>query len=61
MLKFSIITVSYNSKKRSAILLSTVLAQTYLNVEYIVIDGGSKDNTMGIVGEYRCVYRNHRE
>ncbi|TFY92011.1 glycosyltransferase [Pseudomonas kairouanensis] len=51
-MKISIITVSYNSEKTIRDTIESVLAQTYSDIEYIIVDGGSKDNTMGVVAEY---------
>ena len=47
---FSIITVTYNAEKWIERTLLSVLSQTYPNIEYIVIDGASKDGTMEIAG-----------
>lgn len=51
-MKISLITVTYNSGTTLRDTILSVLAQTYRNVEYIVVDGLSKDNTMDIVREY---------
>lgn len=52
MVKISLVTVTYNSGTTLRDTFQSVLAQTYKNVEYIVVDGLSKDNTMDIVREY---------
>ena len=48
----SIITVVYNCKKHVEEALTSVLNQTYENIEYIVIDGGSTDGTVDIIRKY---------
>jgi len=49
LLKVSIITVSFNSAKTIASTIDSVLSQDYPNIEYIVVDGGSSDGTVGII------------
>ena len=51
--KFSIITVTYNAEKVLEDTIQSVVFQTYRDVEYIIVDGNSKDNTMEIVSKYR--------
>lgn len=48
----SIITVCQNSAATIRDTLASVAAQTYDNIEYIIIDGGSTDHTLQIVAEY---------
>lgn len=51
-MKISIITITYNSEKTLADTIQSVLNQTYPNIEYIIVDGASKDNTVSIIKEY---------
>jgi glycosyltransferase involved in cell wall biosynthesis len=52
-LKISIITVCYNSGKTLESTIQSVIAQDFPNIEYIVIDGASIDNTEAIIAKYR--------
>ncbi len=47
--KVTVITVSYNSGRTLQDTIHSVLKQTYPNIEYIIIDGGSKDNSTDII------------
>ena len=49
----SIITVAYNSEKTIAGTMESILAQTYPNIEYLVIDGKSTDKTVEIAERFR--------
>lgn len=48
----SIITVAFNSEKTIAKTIESVLNQTYSNIEYIIIDGASKDGTADVARSY---------
>jgi glycosyltransferase involved in cell wall biosynthesis len=49
----SIITVVLNAKDDLVKTIESVLRQTYANIEYIVIDGGSTDGTVEIIKQYQ--------
>ena len=51
-MKISIITACYNSSKYIEQTILSVLNQTYLDIEYIVIDGASSDGTVDIILKY---------
>lgn len=51
-MKVSIITVCFNSEKTIEDTIRSVQSQSYSNIEYIVIDGKSKDSTNDIVSKY---------
>ena len=52
-MKVSIITICYNSAETLEATIESVLAQDYDDLEYVVIDGNSSDETMSIVERYR--------
>lgn len=51
-MKISVITVTFNSAATVRDTIESVLRQEYQDYEYLVIDGGSKDNTIDIIKEY---------
>lgn len=52
-MKISIITVVYNNDKTIKSAIESVLTQSYSNIEYVIIDGGSSDKTVNIINEYK--------
>jgi len=48
-MKISVITICFNSAKTIGCTLRSVRDQTYKNIEHIVVDGGSKDDTLAVV------------
>ena len=51
-MKLSIITINYNNAEGLSKTLASVAAQTYPNIEHIIVDGGSTDGSVEIIREY---------
>lgn len=56
VMKVSIITATWNSAATLRDTMDSVLAQTYQDIEHIIVDGMSKDGTMDIVRSYESRY-----
>ena len=52
----TILTVSYNSEKTINKTIEAVLNQTYSNIEYIIVDGASTDNTVKVAESYQKIF-----
>lgn len=55
-MKISVITVTYNSVATLRDTMQSVLNQTYKDVEYIIVDGNSKDGTLDVIKEYEPLF-----
>lgn len=53
MIKFSIITCTYNASEVLQRTLDRVMSQTWGQIEHIIVDGASKDSTMAMAEAYR--------
>jgi glycosyltransferase involved in cell wall biosynthesis len=53
--RISLITVCFNAERTIERCVQSVAAQCYKNVEYILIDGGSFDNTLQIINKYAAI------
>jgi len=51
-MKISIVTICFNNENEIRETLESVVNQTYSDIEYIIVDGGSKDKTLAIIHEY---------
>ena len=51
-MKVSIITVTYNSGKYLSSAINSVISQHHPDIEYIIVDGGSQDNTVSLIKSF---------
>lgn len=58
-MKVSIITITYNAARTLQRTLDSVACQTYQDIEHLIIDGASTDDTVGIAERYRA--KSHHE
>lgn len=58
IIKFSIIVTSYNYEQYISKTLESLANQTYKNFEVIIVDDGSKDNSVEIIEQYTKKYEN---
>ena len=55
-LKITVVTVCYNASGVIEQTMRSVLGQTYSNMEYVIVDGASKDNTLDIINKVSAEY-----
>lgn len=52
-MKITVVTVTYNCEKEVEKTIQSVLSQNYPDIEYIIVDGASKDGTLEVVNKYK--------
>ena len=50
--KISVVTINLNRRAELETTITSVLAQSYANIEYLVIDGGSNDSSVELIKEW---------
>lgn len=55
--RISVVTVAYNAEATIRRTVESVLSQSYSNIDYLVVDGGSTDGTLDILESYRSRLR----
>ena len=55
-MKISIITATYNSEVTLSSCMTSVLQQSYQNIQYVIIDGNSKDKTLELVKQHQLQF-----
>lgn len=58
-MKLSIVTINYNNAEGLRKTLASVAAQTYCDIEHIIIDGGSTDGSVEVIKEYAEGHKSH--
>ena len=53
MITFTVVTITYNAQQVVERTLNSVLKQSYSQVEHLIIDGASSDNTLSLVHAYQ--------
>ena len=53
MIRFTVVTITYNAEAVLQRTLDSVFAQTYKGVEHLIIDGASKDRTLALLEAYK--------
>lgn len=56
-MRISVITVAFESDKTIETTIKSILFQSYPDIEYIIIDGVSKDNTISIIRNYESLFK----
>ena len=56
-MKVSIVTITYNAARTLQRTLDSVACQTYADIEHLIIDGASKDDTLAIAERYQSQSR----
>ena len=53
MVRFTVVTITYNAERVLQRTLDSVLSQTYEGVEHVIVDGASKDGTLALAERYK--------